>query len=131
MLTVHEPVQTIKARQEVAKKPITETMAEFKDLSNSKISNVYVKANAENDRTIQKVIQLVRRRNNAVIARLLSPWKKIQFLCGRFKRPPLHGQPSRHTKRYERKYLTGDTLRPCGRRFHVKRSGRYLVAPHS
>ena len=52
VLTVHEPVQTIKLRREVAKTPISETMAEFKGLSNSKISNDYVKTNAENDRTI-------------------------------------------------------------------------------
>ena len=76
VLTVHEPVQTINLRREVAKTPISETMAEFKDLSNSKISNDYVKANAENDRTIQKVIQLVRNRNNAVIARLPPPWRE-------------------------------------------------------
>ena len=76
VLTVHEPVQTIKAISEVAETPINAKMAEAKDLSNSKISNVYVKANAENDRLNQKVIHLVKNRNNAIIARLPSPWRE-------------------------------------------------------
>ena len=59
LFTVHESVQTIKASEEVAKTSITATMAEFKDLSNSEISKFYMKPNAENDCTIQKVIQLV------------------------------------------------------------------------
>ena len=36
VLTVHEPVQTINLRRDVAKTQISETIAEFKDLSNSK-----------------------------------------------------------------------------------------------
>ena len=76
VLTVHEPTQTIKVRKEVAKTPISETMAKFKDLSNSKISHDYIKANAEYDRTIQNVIQLVQNRNNAVTARLPPPWSE-------------------------------------------------------
>ena len=50
LLTIHETVQTIDSRKEAAKTPIKETMTEFKDMSKSKISNDYVKANAENDR---------------------------------------------------------------------------------
>ena len=76
VLTVHESVQIIKAISGVAETPITAKTAEAKDLSNSKISNVYVKANAENDRSIQKVIHLVRNRNNAIIARLPPPWRE-------------------------------------------------------
>ena len=76
VLTVHETVQTIKAISEVAETPINAKMAEAKDLSNSKISNVYVKANAENDRLIQKVIHLVKNSNNAIIARLPPPWRE-------------------------------------------------------
>ena len=49
-------------------------MAEAKDLPNSKISSVFVKANAENDRVIQKIIYLVQNKNSAVIARLPPPW---------------------------------------------------------
>ena len=56
VLTVHGPLRTIKASKAFAKTTITATLAEFKDLSNSKIGNVYVNSNAENDRTIQKVI---------------------------------------------------------------------------
>ena len=76
VLTVHEPVQTIKASKEVAKAPITATMAEFKDLSDSKIINVYVKADAQNHRTIQnsKNIQVFQNRNNPVIACLPPSW---------------------------------------------------------
>ena len=48
-------------------------MAEAKDLPNSKISFVYVKANAENDGVIQKVINLVYNKNSAVVARLTPP----------------------------------------------------------
>ena len=48
-------------------------MASNNELSTSKTSNVYIQANAENDRTIQKVINLVRNRNNAIIARLSPP----------------------------------------------------------
>ena len=51
-------------------------MAEAKGLSKSKIRSVYGKANAENDRTIQKVIILVLNKNTAVIARLPPPWRE-------------------------------------------------------
>ena len=34
VLTIHETVQTIDARKEVAKTPIKETMTDFKDVSN-------------------------------------------------------------------------------------------------
>ena len=51
-------------------------MAFNNELASSKISNVYIQANAENDRLIQKVIGLVRSRNNAVIARLPPPWRE-------------------------------------------------------
>ena len=51
-------------------------MAETKDFTKSKISSVYVKAIAENDRTIQKVINLVLNKNTAVIARLPPPWRE-------------------------------------------------------
>ena len=40
----------------------------------SKISDVYIQANAEVDRFIQKVKNLVQNKNNAVIARLPPPW---------------------------------------------------------
>ena len=53
------------------------TTAEAKDLPNSKINSVYVKANAENDRVIQKVIYLVKNKSSAVIARLPHPpWRE-------------------------------------------------------
>ena len=60
VLAVHEPVQTFRAISEVAETPINAKMAEAKDLSNSKNSNVYVKANAENDRLIQNFFHLLK-----------------------------------------------------------------------
>ena len=62
-------------REKAVDKQLIE-MAEAKDLTKSKISSVYVKAIAENDRTIQKVINLVLNKNTAVIARLPPPWRK-------------------------------------------------------
>ena len=76
MLTTHETVQTTDSRKEAVKTPFKEAITEFEDLSKSKISNDYVKANAENDRSIQKNIQLFKNRDNAVIARLPPPWRE-------------------------------------------------------
>ena len=51
-------------------------MAEQKNLAISKISQVYVRANVENDRLIQNLISPVQNRNAAVIARLPPPWRE-------------------------------------------------------
>ena len=115
VLTVHEPVQTIKVRKEVAKTPISETMAEFKDLSNSKISNDYVKANAEIYRTIQKVIQLVQNRNNAVIARLPPPWRERFNSFAVDPNGLLHMDNRLVIPKDMRKHFTGNSFRPCGK----------------
>ena len=45
-LTAYKPLQTINESEEVAKLSITASMADFKDLSTSKISNIHVKENA-------------------------------------------------------------------------------------
>ena len=77
ILSVHAPLQTNSDLEKAKisdKQPIE--MAEAKDLSKSKISSIYVKANAKNDRTIQKVINLVLNKNTAVIARLPPPWRE-------------------------------------------------------
>ena len=54
----------------------SETMVDQRDLANSKISNVYVQANYQSDKTIQKIIRLVKDRNVAVISRLPPPWSE-------------------------------------------------------
>ena len=77
VLTVHAPTQTIKDSHVIAKSSDNELMALNAEMSVSKISDVYIQANAEDDRVIQKVIKLVNNRNNAVIARLPPPWREI------------------------------------------------------
>ena len=53
VLTIYQPVQTIDACKEAAKTPISKTMTDYRELSKSKISNDYVKANAENERKLE------------------------------------------------------------------------------
>ena len=76
ILTVLDKTQTNKVSEIIAKPPENELMAFNNELASSKISNVYIQANAENDRLIQKVIGVVRSRNSAVIARLPPPWRE-------------------------------------------------------
>ena len=76
ILTVLDKTQTNKVCEIIAKPLENDLMAFNKELASSKISNVYIQANVENDRLIQKVIGLVRSRNNAVIARLPPPWRE-------------------------------------------------------
>ena len=73
VLTVHASVHTLTQSKQVDQLKDTEKMA---DLANSKISKVYVQANYESDKTIQKVIRLVKDRNVAVISRLPPPWRE-------------------------------------------------------
>ena len=77
LLSVHAPMQTNSELEKVkiVDKQLLE-MAEAKDVTKSKISSVYVNANAENDRTTWKVINLVLNKNTAVIARLPPPWRE-------------------------------------------------------
>ena len=77
VVTVHAPMQAKKDSELVAKSTKRETMASNYQLSTSKISIVYIQTNAENDRTIQKGINLVRNRNKAIIAPL--PWRESLF----------------------------------------------------
>ena len=51
-------------------------MADDSILTNSKISQVYIQANYENDKVIQKVIRLVKEKNTTVISRLPPPWRE-------------------------------------------------------
>ena len=73
VLTVHASVHTLTQSKQVDQLQNIEKMA---DLANSKISKVYVQAKYESDKTIQKVIRLVKDRNVAVISRLPPPWRK-------------------------------------------------------
>ena len=78
LLSDHAPMQTNSELEKVkiVDKQLIE-MAEAKDVTKSKISSVYVvNANAENDRTTWKVINLVLNKNTAVIARLPPPWRE-------------------------------------------------------
>ena len=68
ILTVRAPTQAKEISELVVKSTERETMESNNELSTSNISNVFIQANAENDPTIQKVINLVRNRNNAIIA---------------------------------------------------------------
>ena len=76
ILTVLDKTHTNKVSEIIAKPPENELMAFNNELASSKISNVYIQVNAENDILIQKVIGLVRSRNNAVIARLPPTWRE-------------------------------------------------------
>ena len=50
--------------------------------ANSRISQVYVQANYEKDKRLQKIIRLIRNRDSSQIARLPSPWRgKFNSLC--------------------------------------------------
>ena len=76
VLTVHASVHKSNQSKQAAKIQEGQTMAEQRNLANSKISNVYVQANCESDKTIQKVIRLVKDRNSSVISRLPPPWRE-------------------------------------------------------
>ena len=73
VLTVHAPTQSNKDSDVIAKPSNNELMELNTEMSVSRISDVYIQANAEDDRVIQKVIKLVNNRNNAVIERLPPP----------------------------------------------------------
>ena len=73
------------------------TKAEAKDLPNSKISSVYVKANAENDRVFQNVIYLVQNKNFRRHCSLTPSMEgKIQVFFRRFKRFVKYGPQARY-----------------------------------
>ena len=76
VLTVHEPVHNLSQSEQVAKLPESKLMACRNDLANSRISRFYVQANYEADKTIQKVIKLVKERNATVVSRLPPPWRE-------------------------------------------------------
>ena len=76
VLTVHEPVHNLSQSEQVAKLPESKLMACRNDLAKSRISRLYVQANYEADKTIQKIIKLVKERNAAVISRLPPPWRE-------------------------------------------------------
>ena len=76
VLTVHASVHKFNQSKQVAKLQEGQTMAEQRNLANSKISNVYVQANYESDKTIQKGIRLVKDRNASAISRLPPPWRE-------------------------------------------------------
>ena len=70
VLTVHAPMQTSNESKEIVNPQNSDVMAFNSEKPVSKISDVYIQANAEDDRIIQKVKSLVQNKNNAIIARL-------------------------------------------------------------
>ena len=82
VLTVQALMQTSKDSQEIANPQNSDVMAFNSEKPVSKISDVYIQANAEDDRIIQKVKSLVQNKNNAIIARLPPPWReKFNSFC--------------------------------------------------
>jgi len=45
-------------------------------LQNSRLSRIYVQANVEKDKLLQKLVNLVKVKDNAQIARLPAPWRE-------------------------------------------------------
>ena len=45
-------------------------------LQNSRVSRIYVQANAEKDKLLQKLVNLVEVKDNAQSARLPAPWRE-------------------------------------------------------
>ena len=76
VLTVHAPMQTSKESKEIVNPQNSDEMAFNSEKPVSKISDVHIQANAEDDRIIQKVKSLVQIKNNAIIARLPPPWRE-------------------------------------------------------
>ena len=75
VLTVHEPVHNLSQSKQTAKLPESKLMACRNDLANSRISRLYVQANYEADKTIQKVIKL------PGLTLLLASWLSWQDLA--------------------------------------------------
>ena len=67
VLTVHAPVHKLNQSKQVEKLQESEKLEEQLNLANSKRSNVYVQAKYESEKTIQKIIRLVKDLNVAVI----------------------------------------------------------------
>ena len=76
VLTVHASVHKVNQSKQVDKLAESKTMAEQHDLENSKMSTVCVQANYEMNKTIQKVIRLVKDREVAVISLLPPKWRE-------------------------------------------------------
>ena len=80
VLTVHAPTQANKDSELVVKSTERKTMASNNELSTSKICHIYIHTNAEKIWTIQNIINLVRNRNTAIIARPPSWREKFNSL---------------------------------------------------
>ena len=109
VMTVHALTQANEDSKIVIKSIERETRASNIALSTSKISNVYIQANAENDRTIHKDINFVRNSNNAITA---SPplEGKVQLLFNWRKQITLHGQSFSYPQGRAGQFSPGDSL---------------------
>ena len=75
VLTVYKPMQLCVECKQSIETAINSEMT--KDLSDSKISRVYVQANYENDKIIQKIIRLLKENKSSVLSRLPPPWMEM------------------------------------------------------
>ena len=123
VLTVHASVHKSNQSKQVSKIQESQTMAEQRNLANSKISNVYVHANYESDKTIQKVIRLVKDRKSSVISRLPPP-RREKFNSFSVDEKGLLFMDQRLVIPKDMR----ESLRRPG--CNVKRSRRGVVAPH-
>ena len=74
LLTIHAPLHKLEKRKQVDPPNQASKMLNQSNLSNSKISKVYIQAaNYENDKTVQKIIRLVINKNTAIVSRLQRP----------------------------------------------------------
>ena len=76
ILTVHASKHTLIDNNQVDLNKQKPSMASEQITSNSRINQIYIQANYEADKTIQKVIKLVKEKNTAVISRLPPPWRE-------------------------------------------------------
>ena len=74
VLTIHAPLHKLNKCKQIDPSKQAFKLADESNLANSKISEVYFQANYENDKTIQKVIRLVKK--TAIVSRLLPHWRE-------------------------------------------------------
>ena len=130
VLTVHAPMQTSKDSQKIANPQNSDIMAFNSEKPVPKISDVYIQANAEADRIMQKVKGLVQNKNNAVIARLPPPWRD-KFNSFSVSDNGLLYMDNRLVIPKNMRENVLYSLRTCGTRRYAKRSGGLMVASSS
>ena len=103
-------------------------MADDSILTNSKISQVYIQANYENDKVIQKVIRLVKKKHYSYFASSTSLEGKISLIQRQRKGFTIYGQPSSYPEGYARKFIKSDSLWTRREGHYAARGLGHLVA---